>query len=343
MKRLSLLIGVSKKQCFEHFTQIKYWFLHRQGTINQIVFGVSLILVLSSGLNAEEQIKAVCEPNEASVGSSVHYSVTFTTGSEKFEIKKLDDRYYQDTSANDADKEQKIPLFIIEDFNTKSEALKGEYLITIDVTVIPLIPGEYDLPLVDITDEDGIAFGYKAPHLKVTQLNQSGKLEDIEPPVHRSGNYVRLIMLILAIIAVSFAVYFLVKFILSRKKAKVEPEVTVPPLLLFKEAMKQLKSKGYLEAGDVESYCTEISSIFRLYLSSTLNFPAVEMTSDEIFSYLRKNIFSLQLSTEIKDLMVLWDLAKFAEMRPSVDTIVRNSDSTEALVYELEREDDHAV
>jgi hypothetical protein len=143
---------------------------------------------------------------------------------------------------------------------------------------------------VKIAGIDGIAIGYKIPEVVIEELNKEGTLEDIEPPVSLSGNYTRVIWIILVLLLAAAAVVLLYRYIKKRRKTILPDAPSLPPIEIFLNEVESLKLRELISEGRINEYVFDISIIFRRYLSAMLKFDAAEMTTDEIAKRIKKYI-----------------------------------------------------
>lgn len=120
------------------------------------------------------------------------------------------------------------------------------------------------------------------------------------------------------------AVLGLVGFVTYRNfkasKRVVPPPPPPPADLQALNALKELEQKQLWQNDQTKQYYSELTQIFREYLTARFNVPAMEMTSRQINKELglKTNLSGDQLG-EIKQLLQLSDLVKFAKATPAAD------------------------
>lgn len=146
----------------------------------------------------------------------------------------------------------------------------------------------------------------------------SGDIKDIKPVEHppRSYKELALLALFLAIIfSAVVAVFYLYK---NRKKKIVKSEAPLLPWDYARNALKALEAKRLLELGEIKSYYYEISEIFRRYLEKRYDFPAMEETTEEIFSSLKKQKIPLGKERDLAvKILTGTDAVKYAKRIPT--------------------------
>jgi hypothetical protein len=249
-------------------------------------------------------------------------------------------------TTEEEDPGESVPLYII---HKASKDDRSEKEIT-DITVILQMsyyrPGTHTLPEVEIRDTDRAKIGYKVPEITIKALNEKGEFQEIEPPLHLSGNYTRLILLVAGIIVLAVAGFFLyrkIRKILEERRAAVP---AIPPIELFRKEMGELAPRALIGQGAVEEYVFGISMVFRRFLSRQYRFDAAEMTSDEILSKMKKVVQAERLKRYAGDMgkcFNLWDLSKFAEFSPTAETLSMNLELLEKLAETMARDEGYGT
>lgn len=94
------------------------------------------------------------------------------------------------------------------------------------------------------------------------------------------------------------------------------------PLNPFEEAMQRLdslKERQLWQSGQEKAYYTELTDILRNYIFRRFGVNAVEMTSGEIISALRKVEEAREMNEKLNSILQLADFVKFAKVRPLSD------------------------
>jgi hypothetical protein len=293
---------------------------------------------------AEVSLDASVVPEKGTVGQPLTYTITISgidpvslkiTLPEKkvvYPDKKIDEKNRKKDSAGDEKfSEEFVPLYIINNALRDESEVNGVKQVNIKIQLSYYRTGTYLLPEVKIAGIDGIAIGYKIPEVVIEELNKEGTLEDIEPPVSLSGNYTRVIWIILVLLLAAAAVVLLYRYIKKRRKTILPDAPSLPPIEIFLNEVESLKLRELISEGRINEYVFDISIIFRRYLSAMLKFDAAEMTTDEIAKRIKKYMPSdlyAAFGDEIISNMCLWDFSKFAEFTPSAELLLNNLDAT---------------
>ncbi len=181
-------------------------------------------------------------------------------------------------------------------------------------------------------------------------LDTTQMIHDIAPIMLEERNWQDHLYWILPLaflILVSFAVFYGMKRRLKPSEYQ-EPIITKPPVPAHIKALHKLKALRQSEKwkeGDGKDFQTELSFIVREYLENRYNVQALESTTPEILSELKKMSFDQDYVPPLKNLLQIADLVKFAKAEPPSEMNEGFLDTAEDFVMktkkvELETEDD---
>lgn len=296
--------------------------------IRTIVFILITCFHLSALVARDVQIRATVEPEKSFPGVAHTYTVAFSAPEDTYTVELPKEKK--------EDREKGLPLYQIVDTSQERHREDGLFYLTITLRIVYFKPGTYELPMVEIADTDGVLVGYKEPVVEIQSVNTTGKLEDIEAPYERGGNYTRILLLAAAALVLGGLLFLGIRYIRHRLRTREAVIPAVDPEQLFFDELAALQKKKYLENEQIELFCTTLSAIFRRYLMHVCAIPAPDMTTDEIYEALARQQDPVFDADTLRRMMQLWDLAKFAEMRPSPDIIRRNIDELTDLVHTRE-------
>ena len=123
---------------------------------------------------------------------------------------------------------------------------------------------------------------------------------------------------VLLLIILSLITYFGVKkyLALQEKKQKMPEKIILPPALEALEKLQVLEQAKIWQKGDYKLYYTELSFILRHYLQRKYLIPALEETTAKILTHLKRTPFALDQKENLRALLALSDLVKFAKQEP---------------------------
>jgi hypothetical protein len=104
-----------------------------------------------------------------------------------------------------------------------------------------------------------------------------------------------------------------------KKKEIIEIRDEKPPYVIALEELDALEREKLWQQGLIKEYHSRMNHIMRTYLERRYGIPALESTSSEIMGQLRKNDLSEDLLQQVREVMEVEDLIKFAKAEPPID------------------------
>ena len=143
------------------------------------------------------------------------------------------------------------------------------------------------------------------------------------------------VLIIVLIIAAGLSIYFIYKRF-KKKDETEESQVVVdnrPPHVIALEKLEEVRSENLWQQGRVKEYYTGLTDVIRLYLFKRYHMSAQESTTAEILSEVnsKKIITDSKANQDLKNVLHLADLVKFAKWSPLPDDNGKAYDS----VYEF--------
>jgi hypothetical protein len=151
------------------------------------------------------------------------------------------------------------------------------------------------------------------------QMYDIKEIISVEKPADYFWLYV--LLGIIGILLLGVLLYFLIKKHQIRKK-KDEEIVYASPIEKALSHLKILEGKELWQKGDTKTYYSELTDIARNYLEESVNIPAMESTSNELYEILRVTVrdkrikLSQDALDKFKRVMSNADLVKFAKSKP---------------------------
>lgn len=161
-------------------------------------------------------------------------------------------------------------------------------------------------------------------NVKGVQVDENADIKEIKPPIE-VGYTLAEILIFLAILYAIGAIFGLVFWYLKKLKerntyteiATDEPEIVLPPHALALAKLEELRVKEVWQKGNYKIYHSEVSEIIRTYLEHRFLFPALESSSYDILKSVRTIEMSDENRVQLKQLLNLTDLVKFAKFEPN--------------------------
>lgn len=115
----------------------------------------------------------------------------------------------------------------------------------------------------------------------------------------------------------------LIYFIIQKKNKKPEPVLTTiikkPAHVIALEKLEILRSQQQWKEGKIKAFQSELTYTIREYLENRFEINALESTTDEITRSLRQKDFSTDHESDLKEILQIADLIKFAKANPPED------------------------
>jgi len=265
------------------------------------------VSLLTTPLSAQIQMEITADTNRMMVGDQQKLIFTITCDP-SITIGKIE-----------LDSITSMPGFeLSEEKEWAEKATQMSRIMTKEITFMAFEPGEFTFPAVpyqyNYQGKDKIGFS-RTWKLTVLPLNTSepdiAPNKDIIEESFFFEKYKTTIFITAALILLAGLAYYLNKKF-RRSIPEIElAEVTDPDVEAL-QALKSLRESGLWQNEDHKVFQTALSGILRLYLTRSLNIPALNSTSGEIVRYMKQlNMPDSMTETTDKALNIA-DLVKFA-------------------------------
>lgn len=190
--------------------------------------------------------------------------------------------------------------------------------------------GVFDVPglQVDI-DTNSVATMMRTMNKRVLVLPPSdyvhqdttSAIAGIKPIIEEPADWRDFLWLAYALLGIALA--FLGYYLWKRfKKEEVEEIIEAPVIIrpaheIALEKLDSLKQGKMWETGDIKEYQSQLTFVAREYLENRYNVPALESTTEEILQKLKTVEFPDVHERDLKEILTIADLVKFAKARPS--------------------------
>lgn len=286
------------------------------------LLGTSLLLILFCAAlwaqTKEPEISVKAEVNKAfiTIGDPVEYTVT---------VRHTPSIQILSTVPPPPDNLFKIKK--VEDIKRK----EGEQIVEgRKFTLTAFALGEFILDPVEIEYRVGDGATQKLSTDKifisvksVAKGEQKMDIRGIKSVMAIAAHYLGIILLTLFVCLAALGgwLYYLAKQ--KQAGATETPKIILSPEEEALNQLNQLFDSALLRSGKIKEYYLRLSEILRLYFEKRFQILAVESTTDEIVSALRKQEIDRELREKISQVLEAADLAKFAKWKPEPPQIIQ--------------------
>jgi hypothetical protein len=186
--------------------------------------------------------------------------------------------------------------------------------------------GAFSIPGPEVVADPKVEFlpvNGQILNIQVTEkmLSDSLALHPIKDIMIEEANisdYLKYIYGLLVALALAGIGYYFYK----RKKNQENTPKYQEPIILptadekAMEALTVLKTKQLWQQGYIKEYQSSLTEIIRTYLEDRYDFDALEMTTEEIIAQLKSTGFDQQYKDNLKEILQVADLVKFAKATP---------------------------
>ena len=157
--------------------------------------------------------------------------------------------------------------------------------------------------------------------VRTVPVDTSAEIRDVKPPmtIPLSAGEIALMLAILLVLA--GGVYAYVRY---RRRPRPVPRVTIPAPpprpahVIALEELAVVKEKKLWQQGLVKQYYSEVTEVVRRYFENRFRFIALEQTTEEIMSALRRIGGTEPIREESERMLRTADLVKFAKYQPGI-------------------------
>lgn len=219
--------------------------------------------------------------------------------------------------------------FQIREYNVeKPRKEEGQIVSEAVYTIATFFVGEFDIPPLTIYyqfpgDTIHQSLTTEKIHIVVESLkaSEAGDIREVKPPLEiERGWWIlwRWIFLGLFILLGGLIAYIIYRRKKSGKRIiPIREEPPRPPHEIALEALQTLKESDFLESGQIKEYYIQISEIIRQYIGGRYFVVAMEMTTTEVLSGLKKEELSVEHFEMFEAFLHRCDLVKFAKYIPT--------------------------
>lgn len=283
-------------------------------TKKMLAFIIVLALTVVVAYSQTNKVTTSIDTNKALIGDQINIKIKlFPNSNEQIIFPQLGDSLGKFTIVS----KSKIDTL----FENKIKFLTQKITITtFDTGLFVFPPLEYKF--VDAGDTLTFLTDSYAIEYHTLAVDTTKPIKDIKPimelPVSLM-DYLLYIFIVLLVIALALGIYYYLKNRKPKEVGTLNYDPKIPPHIQALKDLNELERQKLWQKGLVKEYYSKLSDIIRIYLERRFNFLAMESTTNEIMEYFTKSISSAEITKQLRDLLELSDLVKFAKMIPEVE------------------------
>ncbi len=289
-----------------------------------IVLIIFIIALYNLKLSAQEIFpQAMLNQNEALIGDHVNLNISI----------KIPKNYIAQFPAI-PDSIDKLLFINIEKIDTTR--IKDSLYLERNITITSFDTGTFEIPPLTFLlkkPDDTSLYPLSTNRLFIKYsgiaIDTAKPIKDIKPPFKvptSFWDYFWYVFIPLLIIALA---YFGYKYYKKHKKAPIPRRAYNPDIPAHIQALNDLRKldeQKLWQKGEFKKYHSEISEILRLYIERRYSFPALEETTSDILDEIESRISTESLKKDLKQILELADLVKFAKYIPLPDENINSMD-----------------
>lgn len=212
---------------------------------------------------------------------------------------------------------------VIQSLDPLTSGTPGEQQVVKQWTIAPFDTGYIYIPSLPVVirqnGQNDTFYTNNIPINVQGVVADSTGLAPIKDIIEEPKNWVDYLwlMIIIGVAGVLFAAFRLMK---NRSEVQPElPEIIRPAHEIALEKLDGLDAAKLWQKGEIKRYHVELTHIFREYLEKRYHIPALESTTEEISTGLKKVGLEQNDRAQVRELLFQSDLVKFAKAKPRVE------------------------
>ena len=274
------------------------------------------VLISSSGWAQQTVIKASMDSAQLRIGEQTRVRLEIAANKDNpLQLPFLTDTLMQGVEVLEISKLDTI------DLGNNRMQIRYDYLITSFDSALYMLPPFKVIAGIDTVYSNSLA-------LKVSTLpvdTESGNfydIKDIWKPSLVLSDYIAFFWIIFGVCLLTLVILYL---IFRKKKERPllsflkSDEPKLPPHLRALQALDIIKSEKLWQQGKDKEYHSQLTDVIRNYIEERFGINAMEMTSGQILQVIQGTSEVDTVFPQLKQSLLLADLAKFAKYRPLPD------------------------
>lgn len=178
-------------------------------------------------------------------------------------------------------------------------------------------------PFHFVINQDTLSTEAMLLEVNTPQVDTSQAIFDIKSPLEEPFNLTDWIKQnwtwIVGILVLIALIIGMIRYFKQRKPNTVEKEEIIPeipPHIIALEQLQKIADEQLWQQDKIKQYHSNISETIRAYIEKRYHINALEQTTDEILHGLRLVVTDGKLLAQLRQLLMLSDLVKFAKEKP---------------------------
>lgn len=274
---------------------------------------IALMALASTSMAQDVSVSATLEPGQIQIGEQTVLRLTVAQPQDKQVVRPI----LSDTITAGVE--------IVEIGKADTTALGNNRIqVTQDYTLTAFDSGFYFVP--------DYAFVYQQDTLKTMPLGlsvhtvpvnaETDDIKAIKPIMSAPWLWSEVLTWVgyglLALLLVAAVVLVLMKYVFKKRVPFIteESKPVIPPHIVALNRLEAIKGEKLWQTGNIKGFYTDVTDVLRVYLEGRFGISAMELTSDEIMALVKKEPQMDAVRQQLRELLSLADLVKFAKMVP---------------------------
>jgi hypothetical protein len=268
-----------------------------------------LLVISSAAFCQQVTVKASTDAKEYTVGDFITF---------KIEVTHPEGVKIQKPALKDSLKNAEIISYSLTEGKKENEKITDVF----SFTIAKYDSGDVKIPALNVQysangKQDFVQTNELTFTVKPVKIDPQKEFKDIKDPVYISMPWWVYALWTLGIIAACMAGYY--GYVVYKKRKAgipvIAPVIKTPHEKAL-DALSELKEKKLWQSGKVKEYHSELTFIIRQYFEKIYSVPALEATSAELMTNLRKAGCPLEVTDITRQFLDNADMVKFAKYIP---------------------------
>ncbi len=297
----------------------------------RILLIVCGVFLSTFGALAQVEVSAAFENSQIMIGDQINLHLEAVYAKE-YQVESVDltvlDSIFSEPNQKFPDQDPS-PLEILQ--QTEWEKLENGATVTYrkDIILTAWQEGVYFVPPVNFqfkssgtnlnrsTNKLTLLVASPISESEVPDTLQITPIKDIELESWQFSDFLPIVYIIGGIALLILLVAWITSYLQKKKQEPIEePEIIRPAHEIAIEKLTALKAAELWQKGEVKQYQSQLTYIIREYIENRYDKPALESTTSEILSDLKKVNFPETLVPKMREMLQLADMVKFAKANP---------------------------